>query len=116
MNNKLKKLLEFLYYFLIIFILINIFLIPETFAISNSITISSNVPGWAATLAKIIIGFVQVLASGYFVIILTMNGISYFTAVAASDKADCKGKISRTLFFALITFLGMYLFSYVIGL
>lgn len=115
MNNKIEKILKFIYSFFIMFILINIFLIPENLALNN-VGISGNISSPVATFAKAIIGLAQVLVSGYFVILLTMNGISYFTAVAASDKAENKNKIGRTLFFALITFLGMYLFSYAIGL
>ena len=115
MNNKIEKILKFIYSFFIIFILINIFLIPENFALEN-VGINGTIPGPIATIAKIIIGLAQVLASGYFVIALTADGISYFTAVAASDKAENKNKIARTLFFALIAFVGMYLFSHAIGL
>ena len=70
-----------------------------------------------ATVAKSIIGVAQILVSGYFVVKITMLGISYFSVVAtAAEKAQVKNRFAWTLFFAVVAYLGMYLFSVGLGL
>lgn len=109
-----KKISKILILFLIIFIFINISVDYQCFATNSKLQPVDKV---TATVAKSIIGVAQVLVSGYFVVKITMLGISYFSVVAtAAEKAQVKNRFAWTLFFAVVAFLGMYLFSVGLGL
>ena len=107
MNNRVKKLLiSFLFIFII-----NISISSFCFAASGT------VPVGLQTICKIIIGIAQIIVSGWFVIRMTMIGISYFSSVAvAEEKAKGKQQFAFTLFCGIVAFLGMYLFSKAVGL
>lgn len=108
-----KKISKILILFLIIFIFINISVDYQCFA-TNGVKPVDKV---TATVAKSIIGVAQILVSGYFVVKITMLGISYFSVVAtAAEKAQVKNRFAWTLFFAVVAYLGMYLFSVGLGL
>ena len=100
MNNRVKKLLiSFLFIFII-----NISISSFCFAASGT------VPVGLQTICQIIV-------SGWFVIRMTMIGISYFSSVAvAEEKAKGKQQFAFTLFCGIVAFLGMYLFSKAVGL
>ena len=116
MNNKVRKLIKIVYSIFIIFILVNIFINPQVFASNISIGNKDPVPGPVATVVKTAFAFSQVFVSGWFIIKFTIAGIQYFTAVAATDKADNKNKMKNTLFLAVITYLGIFVFGKVLGL
>ena len=107
MNNRIKKLIiSFLFIFII-----NISISSFCFAASGS------VPVLVQTLCKATIGVFEIIVSGWFVIRMTLIGISYFSAVATSkEKAEGKKKFAFTLFCGIVAYLGMYLFSKAVGL
>ena len=107
MNIRVKKLLKS---FLFIFI-INILISPFCFAAGTK------APAILQTICKAIIAVAQIFVSGWFVIRMTLIGISYFSGVATSnDKAKGKQQLAFTLFCGIVAFLGMYLFSKAVGL
>lgn len=62
---------------------------------------------WFTNLISTIIAFIQVAVIGLATIRFTLVGIKYFTANAASAKADCKGELVRTFIGGVIAFLAL---------
>ena len=116
MNNKARKLIKLIYSIFVIFILVNIFINTQAFASNIAIGNKAPVAGPIATVVKTMFALAQVFVSGWFVIKFTIAGIQYFTSVAATDKADNKNKMKNTLFLAVITYLGIFVFGKVLGL
>ena len=115
MNSKIRKLIKFIYSFIIMFLIINMFIISNVFAAGVG-----NMPGPQTKVGQTVVktAFVasQVLVSGYFVIRLTILGIKYFIAVSADEKAANKNRLTWTLVCGVIAYLAIYLFSYAVGL
>ena len=107
MKNKIFKLL---YSFLVMLVLINIFLNPYVYSVNNI-----HVAAPIATVTKALFAVAQISVSGFFVIKFTLAGIKYFTAVAASDKADNKNEMSWTLFLAVLSYLGIFMIGKLLG-
>lgn len=114
MNPRIKKIIKCLYICFIIFVLINITITPFAFAANN--TSPRKLTRFGATLVKGLIAFAEVLVFGYFVIRFTITGIQYFTVTAASEKAAKKNQMQWTFVYGVLALLGMYLFSYAVGL
>lgn len=62
---------------------------------------------WFTNLISTIIAFIQVAVIGLATIRFTLVGIKYFTANAATAKADCKGELVRTFIGGVIAFLAL---------
>ena len=112
--------MKLIYTFFVIFILMNIFITAPTFAQSNTGG-TSDFAGpsttLGATILKLIIVSVKVIAIGYFVIRLTINGIQlFFIASTAQDKADNKNNLKWTFIYAVGALLGIELFSIAMGI
>lgn len=107
-SNKIKLICSII----AIFMIVNINIIPQSFAGGNT----TPLPAPIATFVKVVITGAQVLAAGYFTIRLTLTGIQYFTATAASDKVEQRNRMYWTLFYGVLAYLGIFLFSYAVGL
>ena len=98
----------------IIFILTNVLIVSQSFAISANTQLQPVSRG-AATITKLLFALAQVTASGYFIFRFTMDGIAYFTVTAAQDKAASKKRIEWTIFYAVITYVSIFLFAKTLG-
>ncbi len=109
-----KKFLKLIYVLLIIFVLTNVLIVSQSFAISANTQLQPVSRG-AATITKLLFALAQVTASGYFIFRFTMDGIAYFTVTAAQDKAASKKRIEWTIFYAVITYVSIFLFAKILG-
>ena len=75
-----------------------------------------DIPPVVATIAKILITGAEIAVVGYFTIRFTLDGIRYFTVVAAQDKANLKNRLLWTVLYATIAFLIIFIFSALVGL
>lgn len=112
MSTKIK-ILKLIYMIFIIFILINTIIAPSTFAFGN---FTGPRTKFGATALKLAVAGSEVGVSGYFIIKLTLTGIQYFTASAVSEKVDNRNKMKWTLLYGVLALLGLFLFSYAVGL
>ena len=116
-----KKILKFIYMLLIVFALVNVIIPSQSYiACANSVSSNTQLSGGLhpviATVAKIFIASAQVIASGFFILRFTLDGIAYFTVTAAQDKAASKKRIEWTIFYATITYVAMFIFTKALGL
>ena len=114
MNLRIKKIIKFIYICFIIFTLINMTITPVALAVNNATPRRLTKVG--ATIVKGLIAFSEVLVFGYFVIRFTITGIQYFTATAVTEKTVSRNKMKWTFIYGVLALLGMYLFSYAVGL
>lgn len=110
MKNKIKNLYKLVISIITIFIFTNFNIIPESFAAGGAFH------PVIATIIKGAITFIEVLVAGYFTIRFTITGIQYFTATAVSDKLEKRNKLYFTLLYGVLAYLGIFLFSYAVGL
>lgn len=106
MKNKLCNINKMMIAFLDVFIIINM-IMPYSFAALHPAI---------ATVVKGFIVAVQIIVTGFFTIKFTIVGIQYFTASAAQEKAENKKKVKWTLYFGVLAYLSIFLFSYAVGL
>lgn len=113
MNIKIRKLLKFIYVILVLFIIMNMYMQTSVFAIGN---FQGPKTALGATILKGFVVASQIAVSGFFIIKFTLTGIQYFTAAAASDKAENRNKLKWTLLYGVLAYLLMFLFARVVGL
>ena len=114
--------IKLVYICLVVFLLMNSFIMSSSFAanFTNSAFRIQDGPKTklGATALMLLIRVAQVGVAGYFTISLTITGIQYFTVASVSpdEKAKTKNKLMWTFIRGVLAYLGIYLFSYAIGL
>lgn len=119
MKEKIVELIKFIYVVFVLFIIINIFVeSPTSVAVGELITKTSDgtLKTVEATFLRVALTVAQISVSGWFTIKFTLVGIQYFTAQAASDKADLRKKLRNTLILGVLAVLSMFLFGYAVGI
>jgi len=113
MSLKMRKTVKLLYTCLILFIIINGIMVTPALAANTAVR--GGLTRFGATVVKGLIVFAEIFVTGYFLIRLTLAGIQYFIATAATDKAASRNRIRWLLFCGALAISGMYLLSYLTG-
>ena len=124
MSLKAKEVIKLISLLIVVFILINSFIIMPVFAESSAAELAGNAAGGEikiedakiATVVKFISAFIQILVIGYFSIRLTIVGIRYIIAVTVDEKVAKRTALRRTFFWAVIAIALMYGIIHVLGL
>lgn len=108
-NKKISKRVRM---FIILFLLINTVCMSPVFGVN---TVSGPQTKIGATILQILITSSQIIVTGWFAIRFSLEGIRYFTAVSAEEKAAKKTGLVRILCYGVLAYLLVFLFSAAVG-